>query len=246
MTPIPTDFNRGVIAPIECFKEGWELVKDRYWLFFGITAVGMLLGGLFAIVLMGPMMCGIFICYFEYQRRRPVEFGMLFKGFDDFLPAFLVQLIKSIPTFILSAVFSVSYIAILFSNIPRHGEPPPEFMVTVFGFEIVFFGLLMLIHFFVEIFALFALPLVTDRKLPPIDALKTSFAASRANIGGVIGLLLLDGLLKFASAMVCGVGMYFYLPISFAAYTIAYRKVFADLGPMTYSPPPPPPQSWAA
>ena len=45
MTPNPTEFNRGVISPMECIKEGWALIKDQYWLFFGITLVGMLIGG---------------------------------------------------------------------------------------------------------------------------------------------------------------------------------------------------------
>jgi len=141
--------------------------------------------------------------------------------------------------------FYVVWMGVIFSSMPRRGEENPQFMFTIFGLEMLFFGVLMLIHFFVEIVALFAFPLVVDRKLPAMDALKLSFAASKANLGGVIGLLLLDGLLKVAGIMLCVVGYYFYLPISFAAYTIAYRKVFADLGPMNYSPPPPP-QSWAA
>jgi len=245
MTPIATDFNHRAIAPIECFKEGWELIKDSYWLFFGISVVGTLIGGMFAIVLMGPMMCGIFICLLEYQRRQPIEFSMVFKGFDDFLPALLVQLIKSVPMIIVMAPFYIFWMGMVFSSLPRHVDPGPEFMFTIFGFEILFFGLLMLVHFFVEIVALFAFPLIVDRKLPAMDALKLSWAASRANLSGVIGLLLLDGVFKFAGMLLCVVGFYFYLPLSFAAYTVAYRKVFADLGPMTYSPPPPP-QSWAA
>ncbi len=39
---IINEFNTGVIRPVECMKEGWELIKDEYWLFLGITFVGML------------------------------------------------------------------------------------------------------------------------------------------------------------------------------------------------------------
>jgi len=62
------DFNRGVIKPVECLKEAWGLIKDQYWLFLGICAVGMLIGSAFAIVLMGPMMCGIYLCLFQRMR----------------------------------------------------------------------------------------------------------------------------------------------------------------------------------
>src|SRR5437660_12442704 len=99
------EFHRGAIAPVECLKEGWALIKDRYWLFLGITLVGILIGGTVAIILMGPMMCGIFLCLFQRQRGETVEFGTLFKGFDYFVPALLVQLIKIIPIVVLMVPF---------------------------------------------------------------------------------------------------------------------------------------------
>src|ERR1043166_1151604 len=97
MTPEDTDFRTGVIKPVECIKEGWALIKDQYWLFFGISLVGILIGGAVPIVLMGPMMVGIFFCLFQKQRRQPVEFGTLFKGFDDFVQSLIVALIKLVP-----------------------------------------------------------------------------------------------------------------------------------------------------
>ena len=36
------EFRTGVIRPLECFKEGWELIKPNYWLIFGITALAMI------------------------------------------------------------------------------------------------------------------------------------------------------------------------------------------------------------
>ena len=45
MEPNLTDFHQGVIRPVDCLKEGWALIKDQYWLFFGISLVGLLIGG---------------------------------------------------------------------------------------------------------------------------------------------------------------------------------------------------------
>ena len=244
--PNPTDFRVGALAPVECIKEGWELIKDYYWLFLGITFVGMLIGGAFAIVLLGPMMCGIFICLFHHQRRQPVEFGMLFRGFDYFLPAFLVQLLKALPTIVLVVPFYIVMVFITFASMPRRGEAAEGFPIAIFGMEIVFFSIMGIVHLLVEIVALFALPLVVDRKLSATEALMLSFKAAKANLGGVIGFLLLDAVLKFAGMLLCVVGFYFYLPISFAAYLVAYRRVFPDIGQLGQYPPPPPPQSWAA
>src|SRR5213078_3374379 len=94
MNPESVEFRRGVVAPFECIKEGWALIKDEYWLFFGISIVGFLIGSVFPIVLMGPMMVGIFISLRQRQRNQTVEFGTLFKGFDQFVNGLIVTVLK--------------------------------------------------------------------------------------------------------------------------------------------------------
>src|SRR5205085_5294781 len=94
-----SEFRRGVVAPVECIKEGWALIKDQYWLFLGISLVGILIGGVVPIVLLGPMLVGIFLCLFQRLRNQRVEFGLLFKGFDQFVPGLLVTVLKMIPIF---------------------------------------------------------------------------------------------------------------------------------------------------
>src|SRR5205807_10140327 len=99
MTAEQTDFRVGVIQPVECIKEGWALIKDQYWLFFGISIVGILIGGAVPIVLIGPMMAGIFLCLFQRQRNHPVEFGLLFMGIVHFVSGQLVTLFYEITLF---------------------------------------------------------------------------------------------------------------------------------------------------
>ena len=60
------EFQRGVVKPIECIKEGYNLIKDQYWLFVGIAAIGMLIGSAVPLgILMGPMMVGIYMAIFK-------------------------------------------------------------------------------------------------------------------------------------------------------------------------------------
>ena len=244
-SPYP-EFSSGVVAPVECLKEGWDLIKDRYWLFFGIAAVGLLIGSAFAIVLMGPMMCGIFICFLQRKRGEQVEFGTVFKGFDYFVPGLIVQLIKAIPIVVLMVPFYIIMLAAMFSSMPRPGEPIDErgVMFTMFGVEIVFFLVVMIVSILVELFFMFAFPLVVDRKLSGLQAIKLSFRACKANFGGVLGLLLLNAALGIVGVLCCVIGVYFYLPVSFASFVVAYRRVFPEI-PQNLPVPPPPPASWA-
>lgn len=243
-----TDFNRGVIKPVECLKEGWELIKDQYWLFLGITLVGILIGGAVPIVLLGPMMVGIFLCLFKKQERQPVEFGELFKGFDYFVQGLIVAVIKVVPIVILLVPFYIIMFAVMMTTMPRDHASQGEFRMfvfTLFGFEMVFALVLMIVGILIETFFMFAFPLVADRKLSGLEAVKLSMKAGKANFVGILGLLLLNAVLGIVGVLCCIVGVYFYLPVAFASYAVAYRRVFPEI-PQRFAPPPPPPASWAA
>lgn len=241
-----TEFNRGVIQPVKCLKEAWELIKGQYWLFFGICVVGMLIGSAFAIVLMGPMMCGMFYCVFQRLRGEPVKFEGLFRGFDYFGQALIAMLIQAIPAVIIIVptylIMMGAMIAIGASARGGGGED-----MAVAGFVIamvVVFVVILVMSIVLGIFFMFTFPLVVDRRLSGVDAVKTSVKAAKANFGGVCGLVFLHAVLSFAGLLLCYVGAFLVMPITITAQAIAYRRVFPEI-PHGLSTPPPP-ATWAA
>jgi len=245
--PNQPQFNSGVVAPVECLKEGWALIRDQYWLFMGISLVGMLIGGAVPLILLGPMMVGIFLCLFRRMRGEPVEFGMLFKGFDYFGQSLIVALIKAIPMVVVIVPFYLIMFVVMMTTMPRNHPTPDEtstFMFSFFGLEIVFIVVIVIVGLAVETFFLFAFPLVVDRNLTGMDAIKLSIKAGKANFGGVLGLLLLNAAVGFIGVLCCFVGVYFVMPVTLAAQAIAYRRVFPETL-QNFAPPPPPPASWA-
>src|SRR5437762_3620307 len=96
------DFTPQAVQPVQCLKEGWDLIKEQYWLFVGISVVVFFLGQLAPMgILIPPMVCGSYLVLFERMRGRFVEFGTLFKGFDYFGPGVIALLLHLIPAFIL-------------------------------------------------------------------------------------------------------------------------------------------------
>src|SRR3954471_15709790 len=94
MASLPS-FNPRAVQPIECFRAGWAQIKDRYWFFLGVTTVAMLLASLVPLgILMGPMMCGMYLVLFEHMRGRAVDFNLVFKGFDRFVESLIATLIQ--------------------------------------------------------------------------------------------------------------------------------------------------------
>jgi hypothetical protein len=246
MTP-NIEFRRGVISPVECLKEAWELIKNQYWLFLGICAVGMLIGSAFAIVLMGPMMCGIFLCFFQQMRGERVSFEGVFRGFDYFAQSLIAMLIQAIPAVLIIVpvylLMAVSIMTAAASAQGRGGEGAA--MVGFFISMIVIFVAIFVMSIIVGVFFIFTFPLIVDRKLSGAEAVKTSVKAALANFRGVLGLVLLNAALSFGGLILCYVGAFFVMPITLAAHAIAYRRVFPEIS-QTLASPPPPPGNWAA
>src|SRR5262245_3834677 len=98
MTNPEIPFQRHAVEPMECIKAGWARVKDQYWLFVGMCLVGVLIGSAVPMgILMGPMICGMFLAFFNKRRGQPIEFGTLFKGFDYFGPSVIATLLHVLP-----------------------------------------------------------------------------------------------------------------------------------------------------
>jgi len=210
----------------------------------GITAIGIILGSVVPLgILMGPMMCGIYLTLFQTRRGQPIEFGMLFKGFDYFGDSLIATLIHIVPVIIIIVpayiIFFVLYMGFLVT-MSQGGEPNPAALLGFFGFVFIFCLVVIVILIVLSVVFAFSYPLIVDRRLPGLDAVKLSIRAALANFWRLLGLLLLTGLLNFAGAIFCYVGALFVMPIGFSALAVAYEQVFG-LGEVQPNLPPPPP-----
>lgn len=245
MTSLPLEFFSGAVAPVECLKIGWDSIKDHYWLFLGITLVAMLIGGAVPVVLIGPMMCGLYLCLLGKMRGEQPQFELLFKGFDYFVPGLIAAVIQVVPALALMLPAYVIFLVFALFTVPPHGsnEAPPVIFFVILIFFVIFAVAVGLV---LNVLFLLAYPLIVDRKLSGWEAIKTSARAAMKNFGGLLGLVLLNAGLAILGVLACYVGLILILPISFASYAAAYRQVFPDTLPSYPPAPPPPPGNWAA
>jgi hypothetical protein len=249
MTPDNMEFRTGVIKPVECVKEGWALIKDQYWLFLGIVFVGIFVGSAVPLVLIGPMMVGIYMCFFRRMRGETVDFGNLFKGFDYFAQGLIAALLQMIPMVVVMVPAYIIMFALMMTSLPRGGgrmdpDASSRFVFTFLGFELVFVVVMLVVGISVGVFFMFAFPLIADRGLSGLEATKLSIKAGKANFGGILSLLLLNAAIGILGVLACYVGVFFIMPISLASYAVAYRRVFPALS-QNFASPPPPPANWA-
>ena len=244
MTTPQIPYQRNAVEPIQCIKAGWELVKDQYWLFVGMSVVVMLIGSAVpAGILLGPMMCGLYLTFFKRRRGEPIEFGTLFKGFDYFGPSLIATLLHIIPILaIVIPAYFLFYVSLIVSVAAQRDEPNPAAMFGVLGMFGLFWVVMILVIIIISIGFTFAYPLIVDRRLPGFDAVKLSFKAAMANFWRLLAMAVLSGLLTIAGMVLCYVGMFLVLPISYAAIAMAYEQVFglANANERSNLPPPPP------
>lgn len=237
------EFKRNAVQPVECIKAGWELIRSQYWLFVGITVVGILIGSVVPLgILMGPMMCGIYLALFQTRRGQPIEFGLLFKGFDYFGDAVIATLLHLVPMVIVIAPAYILYLVGMFGMMAssQNGEPNPGAVLGFFAvFGVIWLVIMVLLIVLSVVFA-FAYPLIVDRRLKGFDAVKLSIRAGFANFWRLLGMMFLTGLLTFVGVLFCYVGVFFVMPIGIAAIAAAYEQVFG-LSEMQSNLPPPPP-----
>jgi len=242
--PDTIEFKSGVIRPMECLKAGYELVKNQYWLFVGIAAVGMIIASVVPLgILMGPMMCGIYFTLFKQRRGQRIEFGDLFKGFDYFGESLIAALLHMIPIFIiLIPTYIIFYISMFGMMAAAGGGADAGILLGFFGFWAIIWIVLIAVMILISVAFTFVYPLIVDRRLKGVDAVKLSMKAAMANFGGLLGMMLLSALMSFVGVLLCYVGAFLVMPITFGAVAVAYEQVFGlSEGPGQPDLPPPPP-----
>lgn len=237
-------FNRSAVRPVECIKGGWNLLQGRYWLVFGMCIVGWMIGSALPLgILMGPMMVGLFLSFFAMRRGETYEFGTLFKGFEHFGQSVIATLLHVIPVMaIVIPAYIAFYIFFVVSIVAQGNQPNGLAMLGVFAMFGLFWLVVIAVIMFISIGFMFVYPLIADRGMMGIDAVKLSFRAAMANFWGLIGLIGLNFLLSLGGLMLLCVGVYFVIPISYSAIAVAYEQVFGlREGPLVQNTPPPPP-----
>ena len=100
-------FYKSAIDATGCISNAWNLIQPNYWLFFGISFVAFLImfavslipfiGGAVTALLTPPIMGGVYYVSLRAMRGEPVDFGMMFKGFEKAGPLLIIGAISSAP-----------------------------------------------------------------------------------------------------------------------------------------------------
>ncbi len=222
-------FNAGAIKPFECLSEAWNLIKSEYWPLFAVSIVGGLIAGFTMYVLFGAMVCGIFTCYLRKIDGGPVVFDDLWTGFKYLGTSALATILFVVPIVVYFVALFVTIYSPLITAAVVGKNADPSVIFGVFAAGLAVDVVIAVIMTCIHSLMIFTFPLIVDRKLSSLDAIKLSAKAAMKNIGGVAGLIGINFLLVLLGQAAFCIGIYFVIPVLTATSLVAYRKVFPKI-----------------
>jgi uncharacterized membrane protein len=106
-------------------------------------------------------------------------------------------------------------------------------------------AIMLIVQMIYAVLTTFVYPLIAEREISGIDATLLSLRAGLSNLGGLILLFILLGLMMFAGALLCLIGVIFVGPLIYASNYAAFRSVFPSERSIRNEMPPPPP-TWGS
>lgn len=187
----------------EWIQGGLNLYKENFGILFTASLIALLLSSVTLGILAGPLAVGvaaIVLRLIDKQDPKP-EIGDVFKGFDRFLPSFLLFLGVGLASLIGSTILGI---------------------VPIFG---TLLGLLF--SYGLQTAVMFSIFLITERKMDIVPAVTTSFDTVKKNFWPFLGLYVVACLLSSIGLILCGIGVILTAPILACIVGVTYRNVFS-------------------
>jgi Protein of unknown function (DUF975) len=217
-------------------QRGWEICQSSLGLFIGFFLITILIGGALgmipgagngvSIIIGGPLNAGSLIVAFKLIKAQPVAFDDFFKGFNKayFMPTFLITLVTTLFGLICIVPAGIG-IGLVVASAKTSSQQPssPSSILLLVSMLLLFAGIIALVY--ISISYVFAIPLVIGKKLPFWSAME----ASRKIVGkqwfSMFGFMVVLGLLNFAGALMCFIGLLITVPLTSCAIAAAYESI---------------------
>lgn len=242
---VPSDFDGDYdLDIVACLTSSWRLFQERFSTLFGATMMYLLIsfglgvfgalpyiGVLFklcSMIIVGPLVAGLYVFYLRVIRGETPPLGSLFDGFRRmfghlFLETWVAAILTSLPLLAGAIVlfFSLGLTAIM--GLAKGSASWPDVAVFAPGLGLFLLGLPVTV--FLTVNWMFALPMILDQRLDFWTAMKRSGRQVRRHWWSCLALLVVMSILNLAGIMCCLVGWLVTFPISILVLMCAYETV---------------------
>src|SRR5258705_8257112 len=231
----------------KAISDGWRIVSKHLGYYIGAGVITVIIsifvgfipfvGGIVNNLIVSPCFAAsaIFITWRISKGHAWTDFGDMFKGFSYATPGLISALIQSF-------VMALIGLLCLFSLIPQfvdlwqlsqgsgayqNQEEITELVRSIFfnTKNILLFCLFMLAILLLSAVWAFKIHFIVIYKMDAWPAMELSRRVTTPNLLRLVGLFIIIGLIVIVSALPCGIGLLFSLPLSFGAIYSAFAQI---------------------
>ncbi len=202
-------------------------------------AIGFLVMALDSLVL-GPLLGGFYFVYLKTIRGEVTGVGDVFTGFQKaysqlFFGSLVVSLISSacMLPFSYVAAEKINPLVQQLQHLKDQQTAPTEMgnimsqMFSAYASALPILLVCLIPLTYLTVCWQFTLPLIIDKQLGFVAAMRISWKRVNQHWWQVFGLTILVGLVSLSGVLACGIGIIFTIPIGFAAMMTGYETIFS-------------------
>ena len=231
----------------QAISDGWRIVSKHLGYYIGAGVITVLISMFVGIIPYGGSILNnlvvspcfaasaIFITWRISKGYAWTDFGDMFKGFSYATPVLISTLIQSFVMVLIGLLCFFSLIPQLVdlfelsqgSGAYQNQEEIIELLRSIFFNTkiILLFCLFMLAILLLSAVWAFKIHFIVVYKMDAWPAMELSRRVATPNLLRLVGLFIIIGLIVIVSALPCGIGLLFSLPLSFGAIYSAFAQI---------------------
>ncbi len=238
---------KGTFSISKAISDGWRIVSKQLGYYIGAGVITVIItifvgfiplgGSIINNLVISPCFAAsaIFITWRISKGYAWTDFGDMFKGFSYATPVLISTLIQSFVMVLIGLLCFFSLIPQLVdifelsqgSGAYQNQEEITEIVRSIFfdTKNILLFCLFILAILLVSAVWAFKIHFIVVYKMDAWPAMELSRRVTTPNLLRMVGLFIIIGLIVIVSALPCGIGLLFSLPLSFGAIYSAFAQI---------------------
>ena len=238
---------KGTFSIGQAISDGWRIVSKHLGYYIGAGVITVIIGLFVGVIpyagsilnnlVVSPCFAAsaIFITWRISKGYAWTDFGDMFKGFSYATPVLISTLIQSFVMGLIGLLCFFSLIPQLVdlwqlsqgSGAYQNQEEITELLRSIFfnAKNILLFCLFMLAMLLLSVVWAFKIHFIVVYKMDAWPAMELSRRVTTPNLLRLVGLFIIIGLIVIVSALPCGIGLLFSLPLSIGAIYSAFAQI---------------------
>ncbi|WP_338790895.1 hypothetical protein [Bernardetia sp. MNP-M8] len=228
----------------DTISKGWDFMKPQLGSLIGFLVIAVIIVVILSMILglipyIGSILngainaivlAGFYYFFIKLYQDKYATFSDFFESFQDAVPLGLSGLLISLFTYVPFILLGlIGFFAFDLANV-NFSDPNEIIQMMQGGTMSILFLIAIIPMVIISTLYTFTAVIIATNKSGAWDAMESSRKLVMANFGGVFGFIWVLGLINAAGALLCGLGLFVTVPLTYASIFILYTKLVEKNG----------------